>query len=725
MATSARFRKLNIDYEERVYAGLLGQAIGAGLARHYLGKTRTLSAGELGKIGYDLDERANFSAHFAHETMAGALTAVRVLEDFDFASSFSCEHVAQTWLNYAIENRALLWWGGMGNSAQHTAYLHLKNGVPVEQSGSFELSGGTVAEQSGGEPCATAWGMVRPNDVDRAADMAGRAARVSYAGEAVCAAQAVAAFVSAAFFCGNSIDDIVCAGEFALPKGCAVARLIADVREWKTRGEAWQHARELILEKYGGGAFDEQHAVPHFAGVVMALLLGEGDLLKSLRLAASAGWGTVANLSVIGCVLGVKNGLAGIDACPAWRAAIDDSLFIPSADAGRCVTDAATEALAISRMGRELQHTPYSVPKKGARYHFELPGSTQGFAAETSSDSPGLILLRNVAGHSRAGKRALALGFSGVHANRNARIAVAVFPAREKHADGRAAFITGSPALYPGQTIRAYVEASAENKDQAGVRPFIRYFGENDELQTLRGPEKWLLPDARHEFQWTLPHATEALNPDGTHSVLLGRPIAEMGVEIFSEKPVEGEIYLDYVSWDGAPRAAFGPPDGSGTAWQHAWVNAATQCEFGKGTSALRICQSDGTGLLIQGARNWRDYAALAHVTPRLARSAGIAIRVQGMQRYYALLLCPENKLRLVKQFYGPTVLAEADFTWTIGQTVELSLAAEGARLTARANGREVFSLEDPTQPLDGGAFALVVEEGSVDSGAVRIGPVE
>lgn len=724
MATSARFRKLNVDYEERVYAGLLGQAIGAGVGRRYLGTTRILPACQLGKVGYDLSERGDFSAHFAHESMTGALTAVRVLDDFDFGSSFSCEHIAQTWLNYAIENRSVLWWDGSGTSAQHTAYLRFKKGAPLDLSGSLEING-VAAEQSGSEPCATAWGMVCPNDVNRAADMAGRAARVSYSGEAVCAAQATAAFVSAAFFSGNAVDDIVCAAEFAVPRGSAVARLIADIRKSKTRGEAWLHTRALILEKYGVSTFGEGHAVPHFAGVVMALLFGEGDLLKSLTLAASAGWGSAANLSVIGCVLGVKDSLIGIDACAVWRAAIDDCLFIPSADAGRCVTDAATEALAISRMGRELQHTSNSVPKKGARYHFELPGSTQGFAARLSSESPGLTMLRNVAEHTRSGKRALALVFAGVHANCNAQIAVAVSPMREKDAEDHAACVTGSPTLYPGQTIRAYVEANVANKEQAGVRPFIRYFGENDELQTLRGPEKWLLPDARHEFQWTLPPATEPLNSGGAESVLLGRPIAEMGLEIFSEKEVEGVIYLDYVTWDGAPRAELGPPVGNGTAWQHAWVNAATHCEFGIGYSALRIDQESGTGLLIQGTRDWRDYAAQARVTPRTARCAGIAIRVQGMQRYYALLLCPENKLRLVKQYYGATVLADADFTWAFGETIELSLAAEGKRLTASANGQEMFSVEDSTQTLDGGAFALVVEEGCVDSSAVRIGPAE
>ncbi|MEI6233207.1 MAG: ADP-ribosylglycohydrolase family protein [Planctomycetota bacterium] len=737
MATSVRLRKLNHDYEEHVYAGLIGQAIGAGLGRHHLGDVRTLPRNELGKIGYDLSLRGDFSSAFANTAIVSALTSVRVLEDFGYSSSFSSENVAQTWLNYAVENRSVLWWGGVGHSAPHTAFKRLKKSISTPENGVLSVVGSPVAEQSGAEASATVWGLVCPGDVERAVELAAKAARVCYDGEAVFAAQAVAAMVAAAFIPNQSIDDLVQIAEDALPKESAVAKMIADLRGWNASGEVWQHTRERMIEAFGGSAFDEHHVVPHFAGVIMALLLGNGELPRSLALAASAGWGTASNLSIIGCVLGVRIGLVGIDNCLAWRAAIGDVLHLPSADAGRCVTDVATEALALARMGREIQRSLVAPPKKGARFHFELPGSTHGFSAETSHDSLGLVIVSNIAGHSRAGKRSLSINYSGIEPNRAARISAAVFPKREKQASGRGAYFSGSPLLYPGQTIRMFVEASGENKDQVGVRPFIRYFGEFDELTILRGPEKWLLPEARYEFQWTLPHAVDAYYPAGTqllrdgyskeaqHSVLLGRPIGEIGVKVFSDKPASGIVHVDYITWDGAPRVDLGPPDGPGLAWQHAWVNAATQCEFGKGASALRVSQTDGTGLLIQGTRSWRGYSAVANVTPRMARSAGIAICVQGQQRYYALLLCADKKVRLIKQLYGTTVLAEADFAWSFGQTIELSLAQDGKKITANANGRELFKLDDTTSPLEGGAFALVVEEGCLESSAVRISPVE
>src|SRR5437762_285121 len=121
MATSVRYRsRIHSDFDERVYAGLLGKLIGVGLGRRYLGGARMPSVRELGKIGYDLAFRGDFSGVFAEDGIAGMLTAVRAFEDFGSNSALSGDAIAQTWFNYAIENRSVLWWGGMGHSAAHT-----------------------------------------------------------------------------------------------------------------------------------------------------------------------------------------------------------------------------------------------------------------------------------------------------------------------------------------------------------------------------------------------------------------------------------------------------------------------------------------------------------------------------------------------------------------------------------------------------------------------------
>ena len=40
------------------------------------------------------------------------------------------EQIGNTWLNYLIERRTILWWGGIGNSTEHTAYLAVEERHP-------------------------------------------------------------------------------------------------------------------------------------------------------------------------------------------------------------------------------------------------------------------------------------------------------------------------------------------------------------------------------------------------------------------------------------------------------------------------------------------------------------------------------------------------------------------------------------------------------------------
>lgn len=76
------------------------------------------------------------------------------------------------------------------------------------------------------------------------------------------------------------------------------------------------------------------------------------------------------------------------------------------------------------------------------------------------------------------------------------------------------------------------------------------------------------------------------------------------------------------------------------------------------------MIQNAGRGLIIQGARGWRDYEVGTTMRPILAAAAGISARVQGMRRYHALLLVEGGKVRLIKALDGDQTLAEAEFAW-------------------------------------------------------------
>ena len=106
-----------------------------------------------------------------------------------------------------------------------------------------------------------------------------------------------------------------------------------------------------------------------------------------------------------------------------------------------------------------------------------------------------------------------------------------------------------------------------------------------------------------------------------------------------------------------------------------------------------------------------------------MVKSGGIAARVQGMRRFYALLLCEDGKARLIKALDGDTVLAEVDYPWSYGVTKKFSLRVEGNRLSASIDDQPLFDVEDTDSPLTGGGVAFVVEEGRIMSDAMKVAP--
>src|ERR671939_1694307 len=187
------------DYDERVYAGVLGKIIGVYLGRPFEGWSYERIMAELGAIAYYVHEKRNVPLIVTDDDISGTFTFLRALPDYGNSRDLTPEQIGQTWLNYIIEGRTILWWGGLGNSTEHTAYLRLKSGIAAPRSGSIELNSRVVAEQIGSQIFIDGWAMVAPGDPALAADLARRAASVSHVGEAIYGAQMLAAMEAQAF----------------------------------------------------------------------------------------------------------------------------------------------------------------------------------------------------------------------------------------------------------------------------------------------------------------------------------------------------------------------------------------------------------------------------------------------------------------------------------------------------------------------------------------------
>jgi hypothetical protein len=127
--------------------------------------------------------------------------------------------------------------------------------------------------------------------------------------------------------------------------------------------------------------------------------------------------------------------------------------------------------------------------------------------------------------------------------------------------------------------------------------------------------------------------------------------------------------------------------------------------------------------MVITGTREWTDYSVRASITPHLVKAFGLAARVQGLERYYALLLSNQNTIKLIKRLDGEIILAEQAFAWKFGQPYHLQLTVKGDQILASVDETLLFNVQDLPGPLSGGGIALVCEEGRIGTDEVSVEP--
>jgi ADP-ribosylglycohydrolase len=714
-----------VDYVERVYAGVLGKVIGVYLGRPFEGWSHEKIMERLGEITGYVHDKLNVPLIVTDDDLSGTFTFIRALEDY--GGEVTPAQIGHTWLNTIIEEQTILWWGGMGNSTEHTAYLRLKAGIEAPRSGSQALNGKVVAEQIGAQIFIDGWGMVAPGDPERAADFARRAGSVSHDGEAIYGAQVIAAMEAQAFV-ESDLRRLLDTAQGLIPRDSVISRMIDDLRAWRAGTADWRTARRWLAEQYGYDRYGGNcHIVPNHGLIILALLYGDDDFQRSLMIVNTAGWDTDCNSGNVGCLLGIKNGLAGIDGGPDWRGPVADRLYLPTADGGRSITDAAREAYYIANLGRMLQSLEPLAPKGGARFHFELPGSVQGFVSEDLLEAGG-VRLENVVGFSETGSRTLAIRYHDLAAGRVGRVETATFipsHATARYFEQHGYRLLASPTLYPGQTLRARLVASPENSSPVRISLYVKHYNATDELNTLHSDPQIINPGEANVVTWTVPD-TQCY------------PTAWVGVQIEAADGQPGSVYLDYLTWDGTPDVVLDRPAerernrlaelAGPRMWKMAWVNSLDNQELrdysDKWPEAYRLIQNRGRGLLMQGTREWRDYQVTAQMTPHLCRAGGVAVRVQGMMRYYALLVDVDNA-RLIRALEGQDrVLAERDTGWRLGQTYELRLQVRGNHLTASIDGQVILEADDHEQLFIGGGIGLVCEEGRIGCNYVEVRPI-
>ena len=695
------------DYAEQIYAGVLGKIIGVYLGRPVEGWPYADLRERFGELNYYVHRELGEPLVVADDDVSGTFAFARALEDHGYPAALEPWHVGDTWLNYIIENRTILWWGGLGRSTEHTAFLRLLDGVPAPRSGSVAMNGPTLPEQVGAQIFSDAFAMAYPGDPERAAAAVRAAASVSHDGVALDAAAFLAAMRARAF----EEADLG-----RLVEGCRhhvrdrrLSAALDQVIELCDKEADWREVRDRIDRDLGYANHDGPcHVIPNHAMTLAALLLGGDDFQRSVMIAASAGFDTDSNAGVVGCLNGIRLGLDAITAQVDLRAEVADRMLVVTADGGSCVTDAVRET---ERIVRAATVNRGAEPGPAApRFSFAQRGSVQGFTpcphlpTPYPTVSPANTDALDLDAGANGSGRALVLRCYGVGPGVPGAVSTPVFPDPAEQADNFSTI--ASPTLYPGQLIRARIHAATDGRVAPTLRLYVLHREASGALvRTVSDP--YPLSSERVELSYRVPDVGTA-------------PFVRLGLLVECARRFDGEVFVHAIDWTGAPDRFAVEGVLLTSIWDThpaalaGWVASAAnfEADFER---TFSVSHPRGTGLATTGTTDWDDYAVSSTLRLSLHRRAGLVARSVGHRRYYAAVFEGGDTVRLVKQRDAECrVLAETAFDYAHDKPYHCELRGVGDSLSLLIDGRPVLEARDQDRHYRSGAAGFLVESGTV-----------
>ena len=206
--------------------------------------------------------------------------------------NISSREIGETWLNYIVENRAILWWGGNGNSTEHTAWLNLKRGIEAPESGSIAVNGQAVAEQIGAQIFIDGWAIRWRREIrlsQRASQPAGGQGSVT-TGRRWTLQNCGRRWRPRPSYRETSKGSSTLALRKFRPR--ARSRSLSQISAVSRRQYSdWRDARQAIEARYGYDKYPGNcHIVPNHALMIMALLYAPVDFSRAQTIVCTSGW---------------------------------------------------------------------------------------------------------------------------------------------------------------------------------------------------------------------------------------------------------------------------------------------------------------------------------------------------------------------------------------------------------------------------------------------------
>ncbi|OUM97155.1 MAG: hypothetical protein A9Z00_01575 [Thermobacillus sp. ZCTH02-B1] len=674
---------LPANYLERVYAGFLGMNIGIRLGAPLEPEVWTFERIE--RVYGDIRDYVKpYRTFSADDDANGPVFFMRALYDDATDRELTARDVARAWLNYTREGVGMFWWGGVGVSTEHTAYMNLRNGIEAPASGSIAVNGEVLAEQIGGQIFVDVWGLLWPGDMDRAADWAERAASVSHDRNGLYGARFIAACIAKAFT-ADDIREVVESALGVIPADSLYAAVVRAVIDFHDRHpHDWRACRRYLeaewgYDRYGGVC----HIIPNAGVCALALLYGGGDFARTVEIAAMCGWDTDCNAGSVGTITGVLRGLKGIPGH--YRRPVNDCIVASSVSGYLNIVDLPTFCKELVLLSYRLHglEAPRKL-KESVRFgelyfDFDLPGSTHGFRTSNPFKTPVLRHTRRVRDGESGGS--LEVIFDRITNTESARIYYKPFYRREDFDDEKYK-PTFAPQAYSGQTVEFRLRLDRWEGAPLRITPYVRDTHTKevialDPVEPASG--EWFtlgfeVPDLAGSF------ADEI-------GLILDSPAATAASRAF------GALHIGRMRVHGGGRYAI---DWNKQAVEFTSVTPMAQH---RGEWSLRDgrlhYRAEGYAAAFTGNYYTRDAEIEAEFTPLAGESHGLVVRALGVERCYWLGLSEGGTASIRRNDFGWTELASAAFPWVTGRTYRLKAVVRGASLRLFVDDRLVLEAED------------------------------
>ncbi len=248
----------------------------------------------------------------------------------EYGRDFDSSDVATAWMKYQSVQSYF--------TAERIAYVNFINCIEPPASAMYK---NVCREWIGAQIRGDYFGYINPGNPKEAAEMAYNDARISHVKNGIYGEMFVSAMIAIAAVNSN-IDDIILGGLAEIPESSRLHEAVMKIYDGYKNGVTVDECFNIIH-----AAYDEHtdhgwcHVISNAMIVTAGLLYGEGDFGKSICTAVGMGFDTDCNGATVGSVIGMRNGIDGIDEY--WKKPVNGKIHTSIFGVGTVEIDKAVD----------------------------------------------------------------------------------------------------------------------------------------------------------------------------------------------------------------------------------------------------------------------------------------------------------------------------------------------------------------------------------------------